>query len=356
MSSTTSKILRNIPKTGISFSPAGLLTPFHIGASSELRRLGFVKPDTALAGASGGALAAATTALDIDSASALDACCYIASRCRDKGTRLTLRLALDEILDKVLPSDSHETLNSRIASCFIAYTEILPRFRPHFVNEFSNKEDLIQTLRASCNIPFYFNGNNPLVEVRGAGAVDGFFTVKLARLGCPPTGARDREIIVSPFSAKQVGLDAIKIKALDTESRRIASDSKTWFLAGSLEDQSINWQTIRWDEAKKEEERLIKEQKQAQGQRDTEELYGNCTYELITPDLLTADQWPFTQAQVFAMSLGPPPVSILSVDPTTALSLTTALPIKDEEIKEIYTKLFEAGQQAVRGWASMRGE
>lgn len=358
MSSSSSKISRSIPENGISFSPAGLLTPFHIGASSELKRLGLVKPETVLAGSSGGALAAVVTGVDIDADSALDACCYIASRCRDEGTRSTLRYALDEILEKVLPPDSHEILNSRIASCFVAYTEIVPRIIPHFVNEFSNKNDLIETLRASCNIPFYFNGNNPLVEVRGAGAVDGFFTVNLARFGCPPTGARTQEIIVSPYSAKLVGLDVVKIKELDAESRRLASDSKTWLLAASPEDESINWQTVRWDAAQRSEQELMQEQMRIQSQDttvSTEDLYGNCDYQLITPDLLTPEQWPFTPAEVFSMSLGPPPVTILTKNSgsgNSALDLASAAPIKDQEIKEIYKMLYAAGQEAVRVWAS----
>ena len=54
-------------KLGISFSPAGLLTPFHIGAIDELRSMGIIVPDTAVAGASGGALAAVVSALELES-------------------------------------------------------------------------------------------------------------------------------------------------------------------------------------------------------------------------------------------------------------------------------------------------
>lgn len=38
------------PEVGISFSPAGLLTPFHIGASFQLKKLGIIESTTALAG------------------------------------------------------------------------------------------------------------------------------------------------------------------------------------------------------------------------------------------------------------------------------------------------------------------
>ena len=48
---------------GISFSPAGLLTPFHFGASYRLQELGLLTSSTALAGASGGAIASVMSAL-----------------------------------------------------------------------------------------------------------------------------------------------------------------------------------------------------------------------------------------------------------------------------------------------------
>ena len=175
---------------GVSFSPAGLLTPFHIGASFQLRKLGFIKSNTALAGSrcsllifmktgfvltvtnnyySGGALAAVTTALNIEPADSLRFCRYIAQRCRDEGPRLTLRKALDEVLDEVIQQESVTVINNRMANCFVAYFELFPGFRPQFVNHFINRTDLIDTLRASCNIPFYFNGNVPYVSVRGGG-------------------------------------------------------------------------------------------------------------------------------------------------------------------------------------------
>ena len=45
-------------KLGVSFSPAGLLTPYHLGASYELQKMGILTASTSVSGASGGALAA----------------------------------------------------------------------------------------------------------------------------------------------------------------------------------------------------------------------------------------------------------------------------------------------------------
>lgn len=109
-------------KLGISFSPAGLLTPYHLGASYELRRIGLLTSSTSLSGASGGALAAVTSALKISHTDSLAACEYIAERCRTEGTRYTLKVALNQVLEDILPSDSAFILNKRDAKCSLAYT------------------------------------------------------------------------------------------------------------------------------------------------------------------------------------------------------------------------------------------
>lgn len=107
---------------GISFSPAGLLTPYHLGAAHELKALGLLTSSTSVSGASGGALAAVTSALNIDHNDGLAACEYIAERCRKEGTRYTLKVALNRVLDDLLPSESAEILRSRDAKCSLAYT------------------------------------------------------------------------------------------------------------------------------------------------------------------------------------------------------------------------------------------
>ena len=108
-------------KLGISFSPAGLLTPYHLGASFELRKMGLLTSSTSVSGASGGALAAITSALNIDHNDGLAGCEYIAERCRVEGTRYTLKVALNQVLEDILPSDSAEILSIRDAKCSIAY-------------------------------------------------------------------------------------------------------------------------------------------------------------------------------------------------------------------------------------------
>lgn len=191
---------------GVSFTGAGLLTPFHIGVSQYLQENKVINDKNVLAGSSGGALAAITSALKVNSDLALDSTVFIATECRAKGTRLTLRLALDEVLHNVLPSDAAERLRKRSAACYIAYAQLSPSISSCLVNEFKDKEDLISVLLASCNIPFYFNGNALTVDVRSGAGVDGYFSMSLSRFGAPPTGML-REVVVCPFPPKLVFLD-----------------------------------------------------------------------------------------------------------------------------------------------------
>ena len=191
-------------KLGISFSPAGLLTPFHLGASAELRESQLLTDSVALAGSSGGALAAVCAGLDVDVFSSLEACSAIARRCRDLGHFGQLRPALDEQLYRILPQDAHTLLNTRAALTSVAYKQLFPSLVSHTVSAYTSKEDLIEVLRASCAIPVYFNGT-PAVRVRDHYGIDGFFAVDRNRFGCPPTGAV-LEIVVCPFRADRVGL------------------------------------------------------------------------------------------------------------------------------------------------------
>jgi len=114
-------------RVGISFSPAGLLTPFHLGVADHLRNKNVLTKDTVLGGSSGGALAACTSALSISPSVSLQACSQIAQRCRDFGTIGTLRVALDEALDQILLEDAHEVINTRPGAMKIAYMEVFPR-------------------------------------------------------------------------------------------------------------------------------------------------------------------------------------------------------------------------------------
>lgn len=236
-------------RLGVSFSPAGLLTPFHIGAAEQLRLFNVLNASTALAGSSGGALVAALAGLNISPQTAMLCSEYIAQRCRDDGPRNALRNALDEMLEKSLPVNAHELLNCREAPCSFAYAEICPpSLKSQLICQFKDRSDLLDVLRASCNIPFYFNGNNAFVNVRGGLGMDGIFAASVHRFGCPPTGAREHEILICPYSASMLRMAPLLSRP-----------------AGS-----------------------------------------SCRYSIISPDLLQKEDWPFSLIELIKMSLNAP--------------------------------------------------
>eukprot|EP01032_Pedospumella_encystans_P029856 gene29856-33700_t len=61
--------------------------PFHVGAAEQLRRFKIIDDTTALAGSSGGALAAISAGLNLDSEFLLSSTANIAKKCRDDGPR-----------------------------------------------------------------------------------------------------------------------------------------------------------------------------------------------------------------------------------------------------------------------------
>lgn len=258
------------PRLGVSFSPAGLLTPFHIGAAEQLKLYNVLNETTALSGSSGGALAAAVAGLDLSTQSAMFCSEYIAQRCREEGPRQALRKSLDEMLDKSLPVNAHELLNLRGAPCSFAYAEIRPPYlKSCVVCNFTDRSDLVDVLRASCNIPFFFNGNNAFVNVRGGLGVDGIFAASINRFGCPPTGASVHEILVCPYSASMLRMAPLMSRP-----------------AGS-----------------------------------------SCTYSIISPDLLQKEDWPFSLIELISMSLSAPnskgnpklPITDLEIEETYKL-------------------------------------
>jgi len=222
--------------------------PFHVGAAEQLRRFNIIDNTTALAGSSGGALAAISAGLNLDSEVLLSSTANIAKKCRDDGPRNALRKALEEEFRSALPADCCDMLRKRPAPCYIAYTEVKPFLKPHYVCDFNDRDDVIEVLSASCNVPFYFDGNKLCVNVRGSYGIDGLFSTNVNRFGCPPTGATDLEILISPYSFSTLF------------APHLAKPANS-----------------------------------------------NCKYALITPHLLTnKTDWPFSLVDVLQMSLNAP--------------------------------------------------
>lgn len=306
-----SKALKSISSSsiGLSFTGAGLLTPFHIGVSQYLQESKIINDKNVLAGSSGGSLAAVTTALKVNANQALDSTIFIAQECRAKGTRLTLKLALDEVLHNVLPSDSAVKLKKRPGACYVAYAQLSPSLSSFLVNEFTDKEDLISVLLASCNIPFYFNGNAFTVDVRRGTGVDGYFSMNLNRFGAPQTGC-SHEVIVCPLPPKQVFLNP-------TPQQIVLPDDST--------------QTQRID--------------------------------IISPSLLSTQDWILSNFENVQMALQPPSEALIqTIDNKLSRAGTASVDNLRSSIKCLrryegctdinlaYTYLYNSGVLAARAW------
>uniref|UniRef100_A0A0G4HNV0 PNPLA domain-containing protein n=1 Tax=Chromera velia CCMP2878 TaxID=1169474 RepID=A0A0G4HNV0_9ALVE len=204
---------------GFSFSPAGLLFPYHLGVAQKLQEVGLLTNRTPICGASAGALTAIAIGLELPFATMEDAIQRLCADCKASGTAGRLNTVLRRELDILLPDDAHEKLNSRPAPVIISYSSLSlgepegndkrpysgPALRgARFISNFRSKQDLIEVMCASCCVPFWFSGW-PAVSCRGEYCVDGFFAVPQRFFGCPSAPAK-RTIFVCPFSAKVVGL------------------------------------------------------------------------------------------------------------------------------------------------------
>jgi hypothetical protein len=210
-------------RVGVSLSPGGLLLPYHVGVLDGLKHCGYiVSADSAVAGASAGAIAAAAHACGVDSSKVLDATVDISERTRSMGGargRLLplLREKLHEFIDedRFLESFVEGKEGKNLA---VAYREIFPKFRAVHQTDFEDRHDLIDSVCASSMFPF-FSTNWPVSFDRREGralprvVVDGFFAVPRTRFGCPDfdlaDGIDDLEetVMVSVFPRELIGLE-----------------------------------------------------------------------------------------------------------------------------------------------------
>mmetsp|Transcript_50676 Transcript_50676/g.163683 ORF Transcript_50676/g.163683 Transcript_50676/m.163683 type:complete len:297 (+) Transcript_50676:141-1031(+) len=172
------------PALGFTFTPGGLLFPYYVGIAYSLKEEGLVSPTTPVGGSSAGSIVAAALACGVEEETVLSGLAALVEDVRS-GTRLNP--ALRKQLDVLMPEDA-----ARLAmehNLAVGYLRVTPWPKACIVTEWESKADLIDTVCASCNWPFFFS-RWPLVWCRGQLALDGFFSVPRSRFGCPPlTGA-----------------------------------------------------------------------------------------------------------------------------------------------------------------------
>ncbi|XXG60853.1 hypothetical protein AAC387_Pa04g2662 [Persea americana] len=192
---------KKVTSPGFSFSAAGLLFPYHLGAAQFLIEKGYIKETTPLAGSSAGAIVCAVIASGSSMEDGLKATKILAEDCRRKGTAFRLGAVLRDVLEKFLPDDVHTRSTGRVR---VAVTQILWRPRGLLVDQFDSKEDLINAVFTSSFIPGYL-APRPATMFRNRLCIDGGLTLFM-----PPTSASET-VRVCAFPADRLGFKGISI-------------------------------------------------------------------------------------------------------------------------------------------------
>lgn len=178
---------------GFSFSPGGLLFPYHLGVITGLSELGRLPDSTHLAGSSAGSIAVASHAAKTPPAKALEAAFRVCDVCETEfgGKAVGKLLPLLKMeLEKTFSDEAHEIINEREGVVALAHRELFPNNRPVLTTQFDTRDDLIEAVCDSSMFPFFstpfpvrlkYKEGERLPRV----IVDGFFSVPRERYGCP---------------------------------------------------------------------------------------------------------------------------------------------------------------------------
>ncbi|XP_047091002.1 patatin-like phospholipase domain-containing protein 4 [Lolium rigidum] len=206
---------------GFSFSAAGLLFPYHIGAAQYLLEKGYITERTPLAGSSAGAIICAVIASGNTMQEALQVTKILAENCRSKGTAFRLEAVLKNVLEKFLPDDLHIRCNGRIR---VAITQLSWRPTGLLVDQFDSKEDVINAVITSSFIPGYL-APRPATFFRNRLCIDGGLTLFM-----PPTSASET-VRICAFPASRLGLQGIGISPdCNPENRATPRQLFNWAL------------------------------------------------------------------------------------------------------------------------------
>ena len=249
---------------GFSFSPGGLLFPYHLGVISSLVKTGHLTPHTPIAGSSAGAIAVASHAAGVSPHDALEGCVRMCEDCNGIAQGRLMPL-LERELEELLPQNAHEIVRERPGFTGLAYKEIFPIPKNVLSSEFDSREDLKEAVCNSSMFPFFTspwpclirppspNGNtnedrgemnlgtgysSMLSNVLPRFIVDGYFTVPRERFGCPVIDEyTTRTVTVSVIPHDIINLtvssqcDQISPKLRGNSAEENADDLKNLFQA-----------------------------------------------------------------------------------------------------------------------------
>ena len=184
-------------KLGFSFSPGGLLLPYHLGVLDSLTYHQYLDTSTPLAGASAGAIAVAAQASELSPRRVLDWTVDVCAHCHGHGNgRVRGRLLplLKQQLHRHIGDAQFDTFQQRTGTVGIAYKEVYPEQRNVLQTEFDSRQDLVTAVCHSSMFPFFTSDFPCLLDYTSNGrggttlrlVVDGVFAEPdWERLGCP---------------------------------------------------------------------------------------------------------------------------------------------------------------------------
>lgn len=181
---------------GVTFSGAGFFLAYYMGIAQEFVRMGIIKDDTPVAGASAGALTAAIIKSKVPFHTIRESIHTMTNDVLQNGLMKRLGIALASNLEAYLPPDAHEHCSN--GSVFLAITRALPYPKIKLYSKFDSRDDLKAALLASCHLPYLSNGDMT-VPFRSKRCYDGGL---LDLLPCPP-GA-DYTITITAFPASEI--------------------------------------------------------------------------------------------------------------------------------------------------------
>ncbi|GIX66400.1 FabD/lysophospholipase like protein [Babesia caballi] len=182
----------------ISLSGGGFLIPMFIGFMDYMMEINMFNMSTPIAGSSAGAITLVTTLMN--TVNRYDKMVLTETLCEHIRSG-TPRGNLDEVapgrLMRILPPGTYKAMNERVGTAQINYAAVHngePQSR--FVTKASSDKDMMDALRASCNVPgFYTIGP---IKYKGEDAYDGLFATDMYYMGALKAPAR-RTVRFVPF-------------------------------------------------------------------------------------------------------------------------------------------------------------
>ena len=138
--------------------------------------------------------------------------------------------------------------------------------------------------------------------------------MKRNRFGCPPTLAR-KELIICPFLPSSVSLNPWGSTPSDTDNAAFTATDSSLVIPSSLSSNPTTRNGNGND--------VIDTDNGSQNGASTDSFYvektisqlqsppppSTLSYDLLTPALLSPEDWPFSMSQLFELALGPPNLS-----------------------------------------------